>query len=57
MKIVGALPLSLFIGLLGAPLATMSPAAGRVCRSGRLRRNDRCRPGDEAFQQGPRDLG
>jgi putative tryptophan/tyrosine transport system substrate-binding protein len=44
------------LGLLAAPLAAGAQSAGKVYRIGWLA-NDRDPPGDEAFQQGLRDLG
>jgi putative ABC transport system substrate-binding protein len=44
------------LGLLAAPLAAGAQSAGKVYRIGWLA-NDRDPPGDEAFQQGLRELG
>ena len=50
------LTIILTIALLAAPLALEAQPAGKVYRIGWFS-NDRYPPGDEAFQQGLRDLG
>jgi ABC-type uncharacterized transport system substrate-binding protein len=55
MNVVGAL-FSVFIGLVATPLPVQAQPAGKVYRIGWLA-NDAFAPGDEAFQQGLRDLG